>query len=58
MITEEQKELIRKKVKKIRKQKLLERFQKSLQENIDSYGYYEEPKLEKYKDIKRWTEDG
>ena len=58
MITEEQKELIRKKVKKIRKQKHLEQFQKFLQENNDSYGYYEEPNLEKYKDIKRWTEDG
>lgn len=58
MITEEQKELIRKKVKRIRKQKHMEQFQKFLQENIDSYGYYEEPNLEKYKDIKRWTEDG
>ena len=57
MITDEQKKEIKKRIQKIRNQKHLEKFQKFMADNIDKYGYYDEPNLEKYKDIKKYTEE-
>lgn len=57
MITDEQKKEIKKRIQKIRNEKHLEKFEKFMADNIDKYGYYDEPNLEKYKDIKKYTEE-
>lgn len=57
MITEEQKKIIKKRIQNIKNQKHLERFSKFMAENIDTYGLYDEPNLDKYKTIKQYTEE-